>query len=159
MLWRVDCLDYSPRHLVVAQIIMATFRDLSPFEYLPVRADHILAVGWLDGSSYATGPTPESVYQRLQSFAADPWQPFVAGGSHECELCQFVGERRGSANLYIPYDGRIFVAPALITHYINAHYYQPPQIFQDAVMACPAMDSMEYKRQLIACNAHILWRR
>ena len=138
---------------------MTALRHLSPCEYLPVFADHILAVGWLDKSStFGTGPTPESVFQRLQLFAQNPWQPFAAAGFHRCELCQFVGEQVGKANIYIPFEGNIFVAPELILHYINAHYYQPPPIFCDAVMACPSMDSVEYKRLLIACNGRLLWQ-
>ncbi|WP_154668261.1 hypothetical protein [Pseudoduganella violaceinigra] len=35
-------------------------------------------------------------------------------------------------------------------HYVAAHRYLPPQIFIDAVLACPAMNSMDYKRALLA---------
>jgi len=145
--------------LGVRQIEMAAYCDLTPCGYLPVFADHILAVGWLEKcSNFTIGPTPEPVYQRLQLFAKNPWQPFVALGYHECELCQHVGERQGTANIYIPFEGRIFVAPELITHYINAHFYQPPSVFCEAVMACPAMDSMDYKHLLIACHGRVLWQ-
>ncbi|MBA4105156.1 MAG: hypothetical protein C0485_05310 [Pirellula sp.] len=79
-------------------------------------------------------------------------------GVHECEICQFHGEAVGSANLYIPFDGNIYVCPELITHYINAHLYSPPSIFCDAVLACPPMNSMGYKRLLLACNGQVLWK-
>ena len=138
---------------------MGAIPDLSPCNDLPVTADHILAVGWLgDSATYPRGSTPERVYQRLRSFAKNPWQPFVFCGSHECGLCQFVGEQQGTANIYIPFDGKIYVAPELITHYINAHFYQPPPVFCEAVMECPAMDSMDYKRLLVACNGRVLWQ-
>ena len=137
---------------------VAGLPDLSPCSYLPVVADHILAVGWIDkGSEFATGPTPPEVFARLQTFASRPWQPFVTAGIHECNLCQFQGEKSGTVNLFIPCAGKIYVCPELITHYINAHYYSPPAEFCAAVLACPPMDSMEYKRLLIACNGRVLW--
>ena len=64
----------------------------------------------------------------------------------------------GAANLYIPHNGKIYVCPELITHYINAHHYEPPQEFCEAVLACPLMDSMEYKRLLIVCGGGVLWK-
>jgi hypothetical protein len=138
---------------------MTALRDLTPCIYLPVSASHILAVGWLGETiDFPTGTTPPEVFSRLQTFAKAPWQPFVACGSHECELCQFEGERFGAANLFIPFQGKIYVCPELITHYINAHYYQPPSEFCDAVIACPSMESMEYKQSLLACNGQVLWR-
>jgi hypothetical protein len=53
---------------------------------------------------------------------------------------------------------KIYVCPELITHYVNAHYYKPPEVFCDAVLACPAMGSLEYKRSLIACKGNVLWQ-
>lgn len=138
---------------------MSTDLDLSPLTCLPVGADHILAVGWLGKDwAYPVGPTPPDVYQRLKEFAKAPWQPFVAMGVHECELCQFEGESMGSANLFVPYEQQIYVCPAMITHYINAHHYQPPAVFCDAVRHCPPMQSMEYKRLLIRCKGRVLWQ-
>lgn len=138
---------------------MAGFDDLDRLEYLPVDADHILAVGWLaTGRVFPTGETPRLVYDRLIEFGRNPWQPFVAAGLHECEICQFNGES-GCANLYVPFLGKIFVCPELIVHYINAHSYRPPDLFCEAVLACPAMDSAAYKQLLIQCNGRILWQR
>ncbi|TWT33830.1 hypothetical protein KOR34_36640 [Posidoniimonas corsicana] len=138
---------------------MAAVVDLEPCSCLPVGGVHILAVGWLGASSpIPTGPTPKDVYQRLKEFLVNPWQPFVSMGVHECELCQFEGEAVGNANLFIPYDQRIYVCPAMISHYINAHRYQPPSVFMEAVRACPPMHSMEYKKLLVQCNGRILWQ-
>jgi hypothetical protein len=133
--------------------------DLMPCVSLPVFGEHILGIGWLDKlGRFPTGPTSSEVFVRLLEFIRNPWQPFVAMGIHECEICQFHGEASGSANLYIPFDGKIYVCPELITHYINAHLYLPPSIFCDAVLACPPMNSMEYKRLLIAYNGQVLWK-
>lgn len=138
---------------------MVAIPDLSKCAGLPVTADHILAVGWLEHSTtYSQGPTPAPVYYRLRSFTAQPWQPFISSGYHECELCQFAGEQRASANLFIPFQGKIYVAPELITHYINAHFYQPPAEFCQAVIECPEMDSIDYKRLLIECGGRVLWQ-
>jgi len=124
-----------------------------------VFADHILAVGWLEiACEFPTGTTSREVFIRLTELARNPWQPFVSIGYHECGLCQFSGEKSGTANLFIPFQGKIYVCPELITHYINAHYYSPPREFCEAVLACPPMDSMEYKRLLIACNGRVLWQ-
>lgn len=138
---------------------MAGLSDLTPCTYLPAVADHILAVGWLERPfDFPTGPTPPEVFNRLAEFARNPWQPFVSAGYYQCSLCQFGGEKSGTANLFIPHLGKIYVCPELISHYINAHYYSPPVEFCEAVMACPPMDSMEYKRLLIACNGKVLWQ-
>ncbi len=139
---------------------MAALPDNSPWTYLADAAMPLLAIGWLERSrDYAIGPTPRAVFERLREFVRDPWQPFVVAGFHACELCQFEGEKCGAANLFVPYKDRIYVAPELITHYMNAHHYQPPSEFCDAVLACPDMRSMEYKRLLIACGGSGLWRK
>lgn len=138
---------------------MAGLVDLSPCPCLPVFAEHVLGVGWLERSiDFPTGPTPRDVFTRLTEFVRNPWQPFVSAGYHPCDLCQFDAEKSGTVNLYIPFQGKIYVCPDLIIHYINAHHYLPPIEFCDAVIACPAMDSMEYKRLLIACNGRVLWQ-
>ncbi len=138
---------------------MTSIHDFAPWHYSGQRGDHLLAVGWLSNAgSFPTGATAREVYTRLQEFAKDPWQPFRFMGVHECELCQFHGEQCGSANLFIPHDGKIYVAPMLILHYINAHHYAPPKEFCDAVLACPPMRSMEYKKVLIACGGSVLWK-
>ena len=138
---------------------MAELQDLTPCTFLPRMDEHILAVGWLEKSSaFPVGPTPPEVFERLKALASNPWQPFVAAGVHQCSICQFEGEKSGVANLFIAHEGKIYVAPELITHYINAHHYQPPRVFCEAVLACPPMDSMEYKRLLLACNGSVIWQ-
>jgi hypothetical protein len=53
---------------------------------------------------------------------------------------------------------RIYVAPVGILHYIAAHWYKPPMAFVEAVMACPPMQSMAYKRELLANGGRVLMR-
>lgn len=81
---------------------------------------------------------------------------------HQCELCRFTGNSvaafkdwRASAvgsgvSLFVPGDAVIYVSPTSITHYIDAHGYQPPAEFCDAVLRCPPMRSVAYLRALRA---------
>lgn len=56
----------------------------------------------------------------------------------------------GSASLLVPNQaGKIFVTPSLVAHYIDAHGYVPPEEFQRAVLECPPMGSLSYRRALL----------
>jgi hypothetical protein len=130
---------------------MTHIPDMTPCDYFPFEgATDLVAIGWLEnGQDYSTGPVPEEFYRRLEELLRDPWQPIVTAGTDECSLCQFEGTR-GTANLWVPFSGRVFVAPELILHYVNCHHYQPPDEFVDAVLECPDTRSMAFKRKLIA---------
>ena len=137
---------------------MTSTRDLDPCRYLPVETDALMAVGWLTRESrFETGSVPEPFFRKLSELCAMPWQPMVASGFHVCELCQFDGPRFGD-NLFVPYAGRIYVAPVGIVHYVASHWYRPPQIFVDAVLACPPIKSMAYKKALLANGGRDLVR-
>jgi hypothetical protein len=133
------------------------FEDLAPCTYFPGEAK-LVAVGWLErGKPYAAGQGDRRVYDALLEMRRNPWQPFVSMGTHECELCQFEGER-GAANLFVPADGVIYVSPELIVHYINAHGYAPPDVFCRAVFSCPPMLSREYLKAIKECGGARLMR-
>jgi hypothetical protein len=133
------------------------FEDLSPCTYFTADAK-LVAVGWLErGKPHSTGQVDPAVYRALVEMRKNPWQPFVTMGTHECELCQFEGEH-GTANLFIPADGVIYVLPELIVHYMNAHSYSPPEAFCRAVLACPPMRSMQYLRAIKECGGARLLR-
>jgi hypothetical protein len=72
----------------------------------------------------------------------------VYRGHHTCSLCQFDGAE-GTRNLLIPGDGVIYACPELITHYIDAHWYRPPEQFQIAVLRCADPNSMEFKKRFL----------
>jgi hypothetical protein len=131
---------------------MTWIADLAPCTYLTNDpAANLVAIGWLDNEQkYAIGKTVPAVYQKLLELLTDCWQPFASGGFHYCNLCQLNGEAKGTANLFIPGKNAIYVCPGLITHYINAHWYQQPDEFCLAVLNCPHTRSMEYKRALLA---------
>src|SRR5688500_8807398 len=113
---------------------------MSQLDYFPVAdASTLRAIAWLErGTPYATGATPQDVYARLVELCKEPFEPFTACGYYECTLCQFDGAA-GIKNLFIPGNGFLYVCPELIIHYINAHHYQPPADFAEAVLCCPAM--------------------
>ena len=54
----------------------------------------------------------------------------------------------GFKNVFVPADAKIYVAPELILHYIDQHGYAPPSEFQQAVLDCPTMRSIDYLRAI-----------
>ena len=134
------------------------YEDLSPCTYFPTDVK-LIAVGWLErGKPFRTGNVDRAVYDKLVEFRKNPWEPMSAGGSHQCDLCQFQGEARGSKNIFIPHDNLLFVCPEMIVHYMNAHGHAPPEIFCSAVLACPPMRSMQYLRAIVSVGGQQLIR-
>jgi hypothetical protein len=129
---------------------MPAIRDLEPCRYIPVECDALVAVGWLGKEvSFETGPVGERFFRKLKDLCADPWQPVMSLGFHLCELCQF-DPPAFSAHVFVPFQGRIYVAPVAIVHYIATHWYRPPEVFIDAVLACSPIRSMDYKKAILA---------
>jgi hypothetical protein len=117
---------------------------------LPCRKRCVVAVGWLGTeAAFETGRVSEPFFCRLKDLCSAPWQPVASCGFHVCEFCQFDAPAF-SANGFVPHQGKIYVAPVAIVHYIAAHWYRPPQIFADAVMTCPPVRSMDYKKAILA---------
>lgn len=137
---------------------MTWFADLSPCDYFG-DADGILAVGWLEaGHPFTTGEVDRVVYDKLQDFCRNPWTPETMGamgGVYGCMLCKYES-KIGWKNLFIPGRGVIYACPELITHYMNAHDYAPPQDFCDAVVSCPPMRSMDYLKAILANGGRAL---
>ena len=52
----------------------------------------------------------------------------------------------------VPGEQRVYVAPELVLHYMNAHGYQPPEEFCTAVMRCPRMGTPEYRQALLTAG-------
>ena len=129
---------------------MSEFKDLEKCTYFPLNCENLIAVGWLSNKTkYQKGPVENIFFKRLFEIAKDPWEPVASAGIHNCELCQF--EPPGFyRNLFVPYRGKIYVSPEGIVHYIATHWYQPPAVFIDAVLNCPEIRSMEYKKAILA---------
>ena len=107
----------------------------------------IQPVGWLSLRPYRMGWVEDTYRRRLKELLRDPWEERHAMGSHTCNLCFLWRESR---NALIPGKGCVYYVPAMIRHYINVHFYKPPQQFLDAVLACPDMGSDEYFDALVA---------
>ncbi len=142
---------------------MTAIQDLEPCDYFPVgRLECLVSVGWLRaGEDFPKGEVDRDFFRRLCQLIQNPWEPIASAGFHHCELCRFTegGSARfedmlvpatSGANLFVPYDGKLYVAPVLIAHYIDAHGYRPPAVFSDAIMACPPMRSREYRDAFLA---------
>jgi hypothetical protein len=128
----------------------------------PPSSEKLLAVGFLEeGQTYSTGDVSEQFFARLVELLVNPWQPFASAGRQPCGWCRFTGGPGqvhfgehvapiGGSLLFVPGASAAYVAPSLIAHYIDAHGYKPPDEFQQAVMTCPRMKSLEYLRGLRA---------
>ena len=126
------------------------YEDLTECDYFDEEYSKILtAIGWLEGEKpFPMGQSQKEFYERLNEHIKNPWTFVVFAGPHECDLCQFEG-KFGSSNIFIPHNGKIYVCPELITHYINSHNYLPPNEFIEAVLACPPQGSMEYLKKIL----------
>ena len=143
---------------------MTYFEDLSSIYVDPDASINILAVGWLErGRAYQKGAVQEEVVAALVKLLVHPWQPAVTAGRHACSFCRFSGGpgtlvykgtkiAMGSANLFVPGDHCVYVAPSLMVHYMDAHEYAPPQPFCQALLACSPMRSPAYYRALLTSN-------
>jgi hypothetical protein len=142
---------------------MAWFADLSPCSYFgDEHATGLIAVGWLEADhEFPCGDVSAACVGRLHELFASPWQPLIFCGYHSCSLCP-PGPRvppgqlyrpaqpRGYRNLFVPATGFLYVTPELVLHYIAAHRYHPPAEFEDAVLACPPMETAAYMRAVRA---------
>lgn len=119
------------------------------------------SVGYLSRDrDYPKGETLDSVFDRLASLAMQPL--YCCAGHHDCDLgscgsglphpeLKWRGvtiPRWCSADILVPDQTFVYVAPALILHYIRVHRYLPPACFTDAVLACPEPASDEYRSEI-----------
>jgi hypothetical protein len=123
--------------------------DLSPLGDSP----RLFAVGWLArGHEYPIGEIPMATYKKLAALLAKPWQAAASGVIQPCSLCLYEADRAGTMNLFVPGEQRVYVAPELILHYLNAHHYRPPEEFCTAVVNCPTMGTPEYRQALLTAG-------
>jgi hypothetical protein len=113
---------------------MAFYPDLSPYEYALDEPAGTVNLGWLEPSQpYPTGQTPQAFRARLLDLCRRPVNLTV--GYHACPFCP-AGQPapRGSGEIRVPGNARVYAAPALIHHYVEAHGYKPPEEFVQAVL-------------------------
>ncbi len=125
------------------------YNDLSQYEYsrwLDRDGGRLYNFGWLSSEhSYERGASELDWFRKLELAVANFVNPYR--GVHSCDFCgavdQFVeiGGKRillGHAEAWVPSsDGRIFVAPTLVHHYVTAHDYRPPDVVIAALRALP----------------------
>lgn len=126
---------------------MSYFPDMGTAT-MAAAGPHVRAVGWLDADyPYPIGTAPPDFRVRLKAFAAD-WstsarllhlQTFLGG--HDCEFCRGI---TGFGCFAIPAGDILFVAPDMVSHYVERHGYLPPEEFVAAVLQTPAFGSPQY---------------
>ena len=118
--------------------------DLSHDCYF-ASGSHLRAIGWLEGNHpYAVGSVSELFIQRLQEHLQQPFGIIDFCGSHRCSLCESAAAPEGNGELIIPSEEFCYVAPVLISHYVEIHRYEPPAEFVKALLACPPQKSPSY---------------
>lgn len=118
-------------------------------------------VGYLEaGKDYPRGEASELVFERLVGLVKRSGITWF--GYHDCDLdlcgspqpppeLRYKGlviPTQCDRDILVPGETVIYIAPALILHYIRAHNYQPPSAFLKAVVACPEPTSTEYLAEL-----------
>jgi len=108
------------------------FADLTSYEYLKRNEPATLNVGWLDAEhEFSKGKVPDTVIEHLKLLAKKPTNQ--TRGFHLCPFCE-IGATSSAEIRVNGRNGKLYAAPVLICHYIEAHNYQPPQEFIEAVM-------------------------
>ena len=132
---------------------MTYYPDLSTECYFE-SGPEVRAIGWLSADhAFSQGAVSPEFFARLEEHVTTAWFPVATMGWHACEFCSLPTARGlkfsryarlGSGNLWIPTASVVYVAPAMILHYIAEHGYAPPEEFIAAVLDCPPQGSREY---------------
>jgi hypothetical protein len=119
------------------------FPDLTPCEY-NIPEPQGFSVGWLDKAhGFPRGVVPSGFVERLAEICSRP--VVQHRGFHVCEFCDFepdptfavqraAGALSSAVIRVVGRDGRVYHSPVMIRHYVEAHSYQPPPEFVEAVM-------------------------
>ena len=90
----------------------------------------VLAFGWLSiDHSFEHIGTNQSVTQYIKQLKPS----WFHMGFHECEFCSDI-RATGNGQVRIKFDGITYVAPQMISHYIEHHNYTVPQVIQTGVL-------------------------
>jgi hypothetical protein len=119
--------------------------------------NRVASFGYLErGHGYPRGEVSDAAFDRLVQFTKRPLGAWA--GYHTCDLppCGTDHPRHTlyykkheipdqcSTDILVPAENFLYVAPALILHYIRCHQYLPPAIFLKAALECPEPGSDEY---------------
>jgi hypothetical protein len=116
---------------------------------LAESGDYVRAVGWLSAvHPFTQGEVGTEFLQKLKQFAklshasAEALHWPTSFGSHNCELCRHC---MANGDIGVPMGELLFVAPKMITHYVEVHQYRPPDEFVSAVMQSPLPGTDAYR--------------
>jgi hypothetical protein len=116
---------------------MPFFEDLTPYAYFHPDPDPpgTVNVGWVDwGQPYPKGETTETFRSKLRDLCRTSVRR--TNGLYLCSMCFGPARPTSSDEIRVKGKaGRVYAAPALIAHYVEAHGYKPPEEFIEAVMA------------------------
>lgn len=146
------------------------FHDLDICSYHPGPFDSgnwavpLRAVGWLEHPrSFPTGTSGAEVLKRLRQLIAQTRKEFPHysfRGTKTCSLCEASGTPApgpvwSQENLWVPGEGEVYLAPGGIMHYIETHYYLPPESFIEGLLKCPDCDRPAYLDALTEANSGV----
>ncbi len=104
----------------------------------------LVAVGWIEEAGFPTGAVPDEFVEALIAAYPSKVVPDGTRGWHVCTLCnveipkeEWKGKKvdvAGSGQYLVRDGNTVYMAPALLLHYILSHQYRPPQAFIDAVL-------------------------
>ena len=123
---------------------MAYYDDLSEYVYAPTETP-MVNVGWLAAGHFFPRAKASRLFVADLLFLADRQQNIMRG-VHDCEFCDQESPLRmtapvergwvslGMGEIHVAgREGRVYAAPSLIVHYVDAHGYEPPADFVEAV--------------------------
>jgi hypothetical protein len=124
------------------------FADFASYQYsLPCALNGVLTVGWLEPPHpFTVGQISDDILSKLKLLASTQRANQMRGYA-SCEICGAdeclveIGDRvqrLGAAEIWIPdlVDRvKVYAAPNLIVHYIEAHEYLPPAPFLASLAA------------------------
>jgi hypothetical protein len=106
----------------------------------------VRAIGWLTADQpFTRGPLDAPVAAAIDRLAEDGWVHVHACGWHTCEFCRVAREGR---NVLVPGNDVLYIAPAMVSHYMREHGYLPPAEFREAALRCPTPGSDAYFAEL-----------
>ena len=141
---------------------MSYFKDLTPYTYgdrlggmlnvvkegkytkVPIQGQPV-NVGWMElGKPLPIGLMSPYLIQKLEKLLVvkpvnhmmgDEFCSFCLKGRkrHEVELEERKTIPGGSFEIFVPGDGKTYMAPELIVHYVRVHDYLPPLEFREAL--------------------------
>ena len=107
------------------------YEDLTPYEY-GRKGQNKVNIGWLDTKAdFPKGDVSPELIEKIKS--AQTTERYK--GWHDCPFCDKSKGRVAhcSTNQEVSSNGKTYVFPELLAHYIEKHHYLPPQEFLDAV--------------------------